>query len=191
MKLRAFRLGGFRKSLAVLTCLALFMGTSANVFAQASTGAIAGVILDPSGKPASGFKVVLHDMANDKDFTSEPTDAQGNYSASVPIGGRYKVQEVIASDGVTKLPVQDIPPVSVLTAGTTRLNVRFKQGAAPGSPTTATASNDDHKKDKGAVPWYKRPGPIVGMVLGGAAILALALSGGGSSSNGNASPSAP
>jgi hypothetical protein len=198
-----------RKSLAFSIGLILVLGGAPELFAQDSTAAIAGVILDPAGKPASGFKVTLRDVASNTQYTSGPTDAAGNYSVKVPVGGRYKIDNVMAADGVTKLAVQDVPPVSVLAAGTTRLNVQFTStppttavaGAAVAGTTTAatttppastTPASDDKKKDKSAVPWYKRPGPIVGMVLGSVAIVALALSAGGSSSNdNNASPSTP
>jgi len=40
------------------------------------------------------------------------------------------------------------------------------------------------------VPWYKRPGPITGMVLGGVAIVALLVAAGGGDDN-PASPSNP
>ena len=180
-----------RKSLAFSIGLILVLGGAPGLFAQDSSASIAGVILDPAGKPASGFKVTLRDVASNTQYTSGPTDAAGNYTVKVPVGGRYKIDDVLAADGVTKLAVQDVPPVSVLAAGTTFLNVRFT--STP--PTTAVAgaaaagttppASDDKKKDKSAVPWYKRPGPIVGMVLGSAAILALALSGGGGSSSDN------
>lgn len=184
-----------RKSLAFSIGLILVLGGAPGLFAQDSSASIAGVILDPAGKLASGFKVTLRDVASNTQYTSGPTDASGNYSVKVPVGGRYKIDNVLAADGVTKLAVQDVPPVSVLAAGTTRLNVRFTStppatavaGAAAAGTTTAAATtppaSDDKKKDKSAVPWYKRPGPIVGMVLGGAVILALALSGGGGGSN--------
>lgn len=214
-----------KKALSLLSIVMLLAGSAPGLFAQDTSAAFVGVILDPSGKPASGFKVVLKDVGSGKEFLSNPTDAEGNYTAQVPVGGRYKLTGVIADDGVTKLPAQDIPPLNVLTAGTTHLNVRFTQttpaaaaaapaaagaaaaGAAAGStppkstaaptsttaPKTTTASTtpeDKKKKDKSAVPWYKRPGPIVGMVLGGVAIVALAASGGGGDSN-TASQSAP
>lgn len=181
-----------RKLTALLTSIALMVGVAPSIFAQSSTAAIAGVILDPSGRPASGFKVVLRDTGSEKDFTSEPTDAQGNYTAKVPVGGRYKIQYVVADDGVTKLPVQELPPVSVLTAGTTRLNVRFMNPATPAGTTTAAATPEEKKKkDKGATPWYHKPGPIVGLVLGSLAVVAILASGGSSSNNNNASPSTP
>ena len=112
MKLRNHGLDAFRKSTALLTCLVLVTSAAPAVLAQTSESAIAGVILDPAGHPASGFKVVLRDVGSNKTFMSEPTDAQGNYSTQVPLGGRYKIDHVIANDGVTTLPVQDLPPVT-------------------------------------------------------------------------------
>jgi hypothetical protein len=179
----------YRKSLALLACFLLVQGFAPALFAQPSTATIAGVILNPSGKPAFGFRVVLKDVASNTQFTSEPTDAAGNYSVEVPIGGRYKIDGVVADDGVTRLPVQEVPPVSVLAAGTTRLNVRFTTGATPGP---ATASSEDEKnKQKAGAPWYKRPGPIVGIVIGSAVVLALLLGSGGGGGGSNPSPSAP
>jgi hypothetical protein len=181
-----------RQLLALFLGVAMILGGAHGAFAQASTAAIAGVIIDPSGHPAEGFKVTVRDVASNTEYTSGPTDASGNYSVQVPLGGRYKIEGVVAADGATKLPVQDIPPVSVLAAGTTRMNVRFS--APVPEPQTAGAApvpaNEEKKKKKEGVPWYKRPGPIVGMVLGAAAIAAIALNG-GSSSNNNASPSTP
>jgi hypothetical protein len=207
----------FRRSLAVITCLALISGGAPALFAQSSAAAITGVILDPAGKPAFGFKVVFRDVASNTRFTSGPTDASGNYALEVPLGGRYKIESVVASDGVTKLAVQEIPPISVLTPGTTRLNVRFTNAPAPAAvaaaapaaaaaastaastppakpaaPAPATAKAEPaEKKKKSAVPWYKRPGPITGMVIGGVAIAALAAGGGGGGGGGVASQSTP
>jgi len=186
MTIRKVTQGIFGRSLALLTCLAVASGSAPGLFAQSSSATIAGVILDPSGHPAEGFKVSLRDVASNTEFTSGPTDVAGNYSVEVPVGGRYKLDNVVAADGVTKLPVQDIPPVSVLAAGTTRLNVRFTNVAASATPiagaTPATTDEEKKKKKKGAVPWYQRPGPIVGMVLGSVAVAALLLSGGSDAS---------
>ena len=185
--------GNSRKPLALLIAFLLALGGVPGVFAQASTAAISGVILDPSGRPAEGFRVTLRDVSSNTQYTSGATDAEGNYTAEVPVGGRYMIDNVVAADGVTKLPVQDIAPVSVLAAGTTRLNVRFTEA---GTATTRNAgatpapTEDEKKKKKPGTPLYQRPGPIVGMVLGAAAIAAIVLIGGGSSNN-NASPSQP
>jgi hypothetical protein len=63
--------------------------------------------------------------------------------------------------------------------------------AAPATASAAAPEKEKEKKDKGAVPWWKKPGPIVGMVLGGVAIGALALGGGGGDNNNTASASLP
>jgi hypothetical protein len=191
MRTRVFAQVSLRKALAVAIGLTLALGGAPGLFAQASTATITGVVLDPAGKPAFGFKAVVIDTATNTKYTSSPTDAAGLYTMSVPVGGRYKLDSVIADDGVTRLAVQDVAPVSVLAAGTTLLNVRFTTTPAAGTQTATAAQEKEKKKD--AVPWYKRPGPIVGMVLGGVAIAALALSaGGGDDNNGNvASASRP
>ncbi len=178
MTVRASDHGSIRKSLALLICLALSVGGAPGLFAQDPTATIAGIVLDPSGNPAFGFKAVVIDTATGTKYMSAPTDAAGNYVIQVPVGGRYKLESVIADDGVTRLAVQDVPPVSVLAAGTTRLNVRFTN--TPAAATQTATTEDEKKKKKGAVPWYQRPGPIVGMVLGSVAVAALLLSGGGS-----------
>jgi hypothetical protein len=224
MTTRVFGHEAFRRSLVVITCLVLISGSAPGLFAQSSTAAITGVILDPAGKPASGFKVVFRDVGSGTKFTSGPTDASGNYALDVPLGGRYKIEGVVADDGVTKLPVQEIPPISVLTPGTTRLNVRFTNAppptaaaaaaAAPAaaaaaapktspasttSPATSTTASTPPPKSPAPAPapaaqkkpWYKRPGPITGMVIGGVLIVALAAGGGGGGDGGTVSPSTP
>ena len=176
MTARRFFRGLLGKSLALLACLLLVSGGAPRVLAQATTSTIGGVILDPAGAPAKGFRVVFRDVESGTQYTSGLTDAAGNYTADVPLGGRYKIDNVIAEDGVTKLQVQDVPPVSVLTAGTTRVNVKFTDGDA--AQAARQAPTGDELPESYVPPWYKRPGPIVGMVLGGAALAALALSGG-------------
>jgi hypothetical protein len=75
------------------------------------------------------------------------------------------------------------------------MNVRFTSGATAKSPTAeSTPAKDEREKKmvtKAKPPWYKRPGPIVGMVLGGVVILALAAGGGGGGGGGVASQSTP
>lgn len=188
MRFRTFGSGVLRKSVALFACLVLIAAAAATVFAQDDTAVLSGVILDPEGAPANGFKVVVRDLASNKTFESGPTDAEGNYSVNVPLGGRYKIDYVVANDGVTKLPVQDVAPVSVLTAGTTRVNVRFTSSTAPVQPT-AESESEEKDKSAAAAPWYRRPGPIVGIVLGAGAVAAIVLNGG--SDDNAASPSYP
>jgi hypothetical protein len=225
MTFRAFGHESFRKSLAVITCVVILSGGAPGLYAQSQTAAITGVILDPEGHPASGFKVVFRDVGSNTKFLSGPTDAAGNYALQVPLGGRYKIEGVIADDGVTKLPVQEIPPISVLTPGTTRLNVRFAKASTPAAaaapaagaaaaaastapaatstaaaaapkpaappPQTTTPAPAKAAPTSAKKPWYKRPGPITGMVIGGVLIVALAAGGGGGGGGSTASQSTP
>ena len=56
----------------------------------------------------------------------------------------------------------------------------------PSKPTPVkpvAVAKKEEKKDKGAVPWWKKPGGIVGIVLGVGAVAALAGGGGGGNNN--------
>jgi hypothetical protein len=166
---------------AALTCLALAYGGAPRAFAQSSrsTTIIEGVVLDPAGAPAKGFKVVFRDVASNTRFTSTAADATGKYVVEVPLGGRYQIDNVIAADGVTKLPVEDAPMISVLTTDKMKLDVRFSGGHAPG--VKEAAAGGPAKK-----PWYKQPGPYIGMAVVVVGVAAFA-AGNGSSGGGEAS----
>jgi hypothetical protein len=228
-----------RGAITVATVFAMSLGLVAPALA-ADAATFSGAVMAPDNSFAQGFTVVFKDVATGQEFKSGPTSTTGEYHVSVPTGGRYKLDSVLAPDG-TKLPVQNVPPIPVRVAGSSKLDVKFTNaatppgtavaaaapaaagaaaaGAAAGSaaapkpaasapatasttpapkpatpaasstaapaPKTATASTatpaseEKKKKDKGAVPWWKKPGPIVGMVLGGAAIVAIAVAGGG------------
>ncbi len=195
-----------RGAVAVATVFAMTLGLVAPVLA-AETATFSGAVMAPDNSFAEGFTVVFKDVVSGKEFRSGPTSATGEYQVSVPTGGRYKLDSVSAPDG-TKLPVQNVPPIPVRVAGVSKLDVKFSNAASPAvapPPTTAVASappaarpapapaprpvvaskarpdDEDKKRKKGGVPWWKRPGPIIGIVLGAGAIAALALSGGGSS----------
>ena len=210
-----------RGAVAVAMVFAMSLGLMAPALA-ADSATFAGAVMAPDNSFAQGFTVVFKDVATGQEFKSGPTSATGEYHVSVPTGGRYKLDSVMAPDG-TKLAVQNVPPIPVRVAGTSKLDVKFTNagppagtavaaaapaagaaaaGAAasstpapkPATPaassattpapqattaSTATPPSGEKKKDKGAVPWWKKPGPIVGMVLGGAAIVAIAVSSGG------------
>ena len=215
-----------RGAITVATVFAMSLGLVAPALA-ADAATFSGAVMAPDNSFAQGFTVVFKDVATGQEFKSGPTSATGEYHVSVPTGGRYKLDSVMAPDG-TKLAVQNVPPIPVRVAGSSKLDVKFTNaatppgtavasaapaaagaaaaGAAAGSAatpkpaapapaatastapaakpattaSTATpASEEKKKKDKGAVPWWKKPGPIVGMVLGGAAIVAIAVAGGG------------
>jgi hypothetical protein len=229
-----------RGAVTVATVLAMSLGLVAPALA-AESATFSGAVMAPDNSFAQGFTVVFKDVATGQEFKSGPTSATGEYHVAVPTGGRYKLDSVLAPDG-TKLPVQNVPPIPVRVAGSSKLDVKFTNaatppgtavaaaapaagaaaaGAAAGSTaapkpaasaptaasttpapkpapapqaTTASAAppaEEKKKKDKGAVPWWKKPGPIVGMVLGGAAIVAIAVGSGGSDNPPVSSQSTP
>lgn len=205
------RNGWLRRAAAVVTALALFVPLAALPAAAQGTATFAGTVFAPSGAPVgAGFKVILRDVRSGAQYTAV-TDAAGAYSIPVPLGGRYKLESAVAPDG-TVLPVQNVPPIAALVPGTNRIDVKFSQPAAaaptPGKPETTTAQKpaptpaphagtqvaqakpEKKKKKKAVGPWWKRPGPIVGIVLGAVAVGA-AVGGGGGGSKKNASPSTP
>ena len=198
-----------RGAVTIATVFAMTLGLVAPALA-ADTATFSGAVMAPDNSFAQGFTVVFKDVASGKEFRSGPTSATGEYQVSVPTGGRYKLDSVLAPDG-TKLPVQNVPPIPVRVAGASKLDVKFANAAAPSTapPTTAVAAaappaaaaaapkaapapapkpvaasttpapaDEKKKKDAGAVPWWKKPGPIIGIVLGAGALAALALSGG-------------
>jgi hypothetical protein len=146
MTTRVFAQVSLRKALAAAIGLTLALGGAPGLFAQPAAATITGVVLDPAGKPAFGFKTVVIDTATNTKYTSSPTDTAGNYTVQVPVGGRYKLDSVIADDGVTRLAVQDVAPVSVLAAGTTLLNVRFTTNPAAGTQTATTEERKRRRK---------------------------------------------
>ena len=194
-----------RGAVTVATVFAMVFGIVAPALADTAT--FSGAVMAPDNSFAEGFTVVFKDVVSGQEFRSGPTSATGEYQVSVPTGGRYKLDSVLAPDG-TKLPVQNVPPIPVRVAGTSKLDVKFANAALPPAPppTTAVAAappaarptpqpvvastrppreaeEKREKRNKGGTPWWKRPGPIVGMVLGGAVIVALAVGSGGGSNN--------
>lgn len=165
MTLHTFFRRPFGRLLAALTGAALLSGYAPAAFAQASksTSIVRGVVLDPAGAPARDFRVVFRDVVSGTRYTSTATNAQGSYLVELPVGVSYKIDNVIAADGVTKLAVEDVAPITALATGTADLNVRFKNAQAPVVKPAGSALGGE-TVSKG--PWYKQPGPIIGMVVG-------------------------
>jgi carboxypeptidase family protein len=220
---------------AALVIFALVVPISLPAIAQ-ETAMFSGTVTDTSGKAVgAGYTVKLKDVASGSEFNGV-TDATGSYKVQVPVGGRYRLESVLADDGKTVLPVQKVPPIAALVASNNRLDVRFTQAPAPpaaavaaapavtppttasaapavakappaatGTPTAATAPPSttaasmppppppakEEEKKKSSAPWYKKPGPIIGMVAGAGGVLAIALSGGDDDGIPAASPSEP
>jgi hypothetical protein len=177
-----------RRTLATVLALALLAPLAVPPVLAQQMATFSGGIIGPDGSPAEGFLVVFRDVDSGKEFTSAKAGPSGEYTLSVPVGGRYQLAHVVAPDG-SKLAVQSIPPIAVRVAGNNRLDVRFVEQAAP-KPSPAPVSADSGKR-KGGAPWWKKPGGIIGIVAGAGVLAALAASGGGGSSNPPVSPSAP
>lgn len=173
-----------RKSVATACLLAVLAAAPGLAFAD-GIHTFTGFITDPAGKPSEGFRVVLVDMQNGKEFKSPPTNATGLYALGVPSGTRYTLVRVEAPDG-TAMDVAELPPSDALVPGVTTLSVRFRRkteaGAAP-APATAAPKAE-------AVPWWKKPAGIIGIIAGVGVVAAIAASGGGDDEP-SASPSTP
>jgi hypothetical protein len=72
-----------KKALSLLSIVMLLAGSAPGLFAQDTSAAFVGVILDPSGKPASGFKVVLKDKVEEPD-KPKPEPAKPNAKSGQP-----------------------------------------------------------------------------------------------------------
>jgi len=165
--------GTIRGAISIATVFALTLGVFAPAFAVESA-AFAGTVIAPGDALASGFVVGFKDAASGQEFRSDPTGTAGTYRVTVPAGARYKLSSVLAPDG-TVLAVQNLPPVAVRPAGTSRVDIRFAGAANPTLAPAAAAPDSDKKKKKSAAPWWKQPGPIVGLVLGSLALAAVAV----------------
>jgi hypothetical protein len=98
-------------------------------------GGFSGLVLDPAGKPASGFRLVF--LGDDQvEHTSSPSDELGRYSISVPAGLHYRVVAALAPDG-TRLDVPELPPLEA-EVGVRRLDIRIRypeEGVAGATPS--------------------------------------------------------
>ncbi len=202
--------GWIRRTLVAVLSLALLAPTLAMPVAYAQQSAtLQGVILDPTGRPTPGFKVVFKDVVSGTEYTSSASNAAGEYSLQVPVGSRFLLTTALAPDG-TRLPIQAGSPLPVRAAGVYRRDVQFqlqgaqateptpaappaeppKAAAEPSKPTPATppAPATQAPAPGAKKPWWKTTGGVIGIVLGAGALAALAAGGG---SSGSSSPSNP
>ncbi len=102
--------------------------------AQATTGAIRGVVSGPDGQPVSGARVTITDV-NTGSSTTAVTGGSGTYSArGLSVSGRYTVS--VDTDAYTDQTISDV----FLTVGDTT-NVSFDlSGAATGDEIVVTAT---------------------------------------------------
>lgn len=167
--------------------------TGMPILAQESA-TIYGLVAGPDGELGGGFTVHLKDVGTGKIIASGPTDAVGQYSAQVPVGGRYVIDHVTAPDG-SVLSVRSIAPIPIAYAGSTRLDVKFQKSLVAPEPepqvktkpvktkpvetkkVKAPKAPKPTKPSTGSKPWYKRKGGIIGIVLVSGGAIAAATGG--------------
>ena len=172
----------FLRRVVLSTLIALAVLGAGSLAAQ-ETARLQGTLLAPDRTPAAGFRAVLVDIVGGEELISEPSDALGEYLLTVPAGTRYRILAVLSPEG-DRLPVLAHAPMPVRVPGTYRLpDITFMTGM-----TTADSDSgeiepvppaEDEDKLSPLVPWYRKPGAIVGWVAGGLAVIALVAGGGG------------
>lgn len=147
--------------------------------AQDDGATLVGTFVDEALQPAAGIQAVLLDVSTNTRYTSEPSDASGTWSIDVPPGGRFQIVGMI-KDGGPEQPVLNSPIRAVRVPGTYEFApVVFK--AVPVAEQAAPPAEDEDEEDavppyrqpkpaktpKAGKPAWKKPGAVVGYVLGG------------------------
>ena len=153
---------------------------------------IYGWLYDQTGEPAAGYRLVFRDVTTNASHEA-PTNASGAFTIIVPhrsfsldsvrglFGESYDVRTpVIITDGTAGVSVS-VRLVRVPIAGGNGLKSSTVAEAmiGIGALSSGTAQNEKRNRMRSSSPWYKKPGPIVGVVLGSGVVAALALGSGG------------
>ena len=148
---------------------------------------IRGGILTPDGAAGIGYRVVFVSPESGRELTSEPADFDGEFFVLVPANEDYLASYVLAPGTDTRHPIENSPRIVIRDRGVV-VNVQLVNGTANASLTGVGDSGGTLAS--GQKPRWKRPGAIVGYVIGAAAVPALLLGaeGGGADSS---SPSMP
>ena len=126
------------------------------------TGQLTGLVLDPDGKPARGFKLVFVAEGGDLEMISSPSDKSGRFTANLPSGLRYELVAAIAPDG-SRLDVPPLPAIPVEN-GARRLDVQFHYPSVPAVAGAAPDANGTtSSRGRGAMWW--QIGAAVGATL--------------------------
>lgn len=128
---------------------------------EAGKGTLTGLVLDPAGNPAPSFRLVFRSEREGREYVSEPSDAQGRYSISLPAGESYLLVSAVAPDG-QKLRVPPLPAVPV-EEGVRRLDLRFQYPKPEEAPPARVRS------DRG-IPWWQIGTAVVAVVVFSSAV---------------------
>jgi hypothetical protein len=149
-------------SRAISACLFAILCLPALAVEQAT---IKGSVAISDGSSAEGVEVVFKDLVTGQEFTA-PTNAAGEYTLDVPQSARYQMVRAMGPDGLV-IDIQNSAPLAVSGPGPYgHPPLRIKVVDAPDldTPGPVTEPPEAH------TPWYRRKGPVLGVVLGGAAV---------------------
>jgi hypothetical protein len=121
---------------------------------EEASGGLSGLVLDPAGNPAAGFRLVFRGE-DGQERVSAPSDDLGRYRISLNPGTSYQLVAALAPDG-TRLEVPELPPLPV-EEGVRRLDVRIRPESRPPGVQGQGARE---------IPWWQ---------IGGAAAAAIVL----------------
>ncbi len=173
----------FSKELAALIAVSLVSVLPGPLRASAQeTATVYGSVLDPDGRPATGFEVVFKDATSGQEQVS-PATSNGEYRLRLPAGDRYQVVAVVAPDGI-RLTVLPFAPLAFRAGRTYRVDVQFQRTPA----ATGAAGEKPPVSASKKTPWWKSWGIVTGVVIAAGGVGAAALSG---SDEKPASPAAP
>jgi len=180
-------LGSLRRARIIPLFLVFALGLPSVAFAQEGEGGevseISGRILDEAGQPVVGAKVMAYHLSTEQVYSSDPTNAKGEYEiGELPYG--YFDVAIETPDGLyVATQVVNVSPASKSVLALTLSPYTAAEAddgrSFPGTDETPVGLARLREKPKGADFW--KSGKGIGIIAGGGAVLLLliASSGGG------------
>ena len=162
---------------------------------------IYGTLYDTTAQPVGGYRLVFHDVIKNEDIEVR-TDGTGAFAISVP-HRTYSLVSVLGLFGETyevRTPVTITDGRAGVLVSVRLVRIPSLGGSGPASSTAAEATvgmgavspaiaQTSPPYTKRGVPSHKKPGVVIGIVLG--SVLGAGLIVGGGGGGGHASPSTP
>ena len=157
---------------------------------------IYGTLYGVSDQPLVDYHLVFHDLIADVDLEIT-TDGTGAFAKLVPhrtfrlvsilgpAGEAYEVRTpVTITDGRAgvRVSVRLVRVPMLGNSGPTPSTVA-EATVGTGAPSSSITQNAGEKRMRGAAPWWKKPGPVVGIVLGSGLVVGLAIGSGSGGAN--------
>jgi Flp pilus assembly protein TadD len=115
----------------IASCVAVFLLTTVNGFAQLGQGTIQGKVLDREGKPLQGAIARVQNLGT-KQTDETKTNKSGGYSLTGLYQGRYKVTLIV--DGHAVMAVGEATGDDIFVASGQDTTVNFDMRKAPSTP---------------------------------------------------------